>query len=111
MAYDENLAGRIRIILAERQYIDEKKMFGGLAFLLNDYMFVGVNDDRLMARVGPEQYETALERPHARMMDFTGRPLTGYVYVDTPGIERDSDLKAWVELCADFVMTLPPKVK
>ena len=111
MAYDEDLADRMRILLANRANIVEKKMFGGLAFMLNDYMFVGVNDDRLMARVGPDNYEAALDKPHARIMDFTGRPLTGYVYIEAPGIETDEALNYWVDLCAAFVLTLPPKKK
>lgn len=111
MTYDEDLADRIRIYLASRENVIEKKMFGGLAFMLDDYMFVGVNDDRLMARVGPDNYEAALEKPHTRIMDFTGRPLTGYVYVDAPGIESDEALGEWIDLCAAFVQTLPPKKK
>lgn len=109
MAYDEGLAERIRNLLIDHPDVGEKKMFGGLVFMLYDYMTVGLDEDVLMARVGPENYAEALTRPHVREMDFTGRPLKGYVYVDPVGIEEDDDLAYWVNLCAEFVQTLPPK--
>lgn len=109
MAYDEGLAERIRMAVAERPTVTEKKMFGGLAFMLNDYMFCGVLQDSLMARVGPDNYQASLARPHVREMDFTGRPMKGYVYVAPEGTESDQDLAYWVDLCAQFVLTLPPK--
>ena len=109
MAYDEGLAERIRTVLIDQPTVTEKKMFGGLAFMLRDYMFVGVQDDTLMARVGPDNYEEALHKPHVREMDFTGRPLKGYVYVDADGIESEGELTYWVDLCAEFVQSLPPK--
>jgi hypothetical protein len=111
MAYDEGLAERIRTVVIDRPNVAEKKMFGGLAFMLNDYMFVGVTDDALMARVGPDNYADSLARPHVREMDFTGRPMKGYVYVDPAGIESDRELGYWVDLCAEFVLTLPTKKK
>ncbi len=109
MAYDEGLAERVRNVLVDTPNIDEKKMFGGLAFMLNDYMFVGITEERLMARVGPEQYDQALEKPFVVPMDFTGRPMKGYVYVQPGGLEEDEDLAYWVDLCAGFVRSLPPK--
>jgi hypothetical protein len=109
MAYDEGLAERIKNILMETPNLDEKKMFGGLAFMLNDYMFVGIIGENLMARVGPNQYELALKKPFVTPMDFTGRPMKGYVYVQPAGIAEDDELAYWVDLCADFVKTLPPK--
>ena len=109
MAFDEGLAERIRTVVLDRPAVREKKMFGGLAFMLNDYMFCGVQQDLLMARVGPENYPAALAKPHVREMDFTGRPMKGYVYVDPPGIESDEELQYWVDLCVGFVLTLPPK--
>ena len=109
MAYDEGLAERIRMVVVERPAVAEKKMFGGLAFMLNDYMFCGVLQDSLMARVGPDNYQASLAKPHVREMDFTGRPMKGYVYVDPEGLESDEDLAYWVDLCAQFVLTLPPK--
>ncbi len=110
MAYDEGLAERIRdVVMDNHPTFVEKKMFGGIAFMLRDYMFCGVIDDTLMARVGPENYANALQKPHVREMDFTGRSMKGYVYVAPEGIESDDDLAYWVNLCAEFVTTLPPK--
>jgi TfoX/Sxy family transcriptional regulator of competence genes len=109
MAYSEELANRVRAIAKVRPTVTEKKMFGGLAFMLNGNMFCGVTQDSLMARVGPGQYEASLAKPHVRLMDFTGRPMKGYVYVDPAAIAADQDLKSWVELCADYALTLPPK--
>jgi TfoX/Sxy family transcriptional regulator of competence genes len=111
MAYDEALAKRIRAVVSDRPAVSEKKMFGGLAFMLNDYMFCGVQQDMLMARIGPDQYANSLKMPFVREMDFTGRPLKGYVYVLPEGIETERDLREWVDLCAEFVLTLPPKKK
>lgn len=109
MAFDRGLAERIRDLLLPRQGITEKQMFGGLAFMLNQYMFVGILDDSLMARVGAETYAAALQQPHVREMDFTGKPLKGYVYVAAAGIESDAALDQWVNRCARFVESLPPK--
>ena len=85
MAYDEKLADRIRQALGPDDDIEERKMFGGLAFLRAGRMFVGIADDDLMVRVGPDRYEESLGKPHVRPMDFTGRPMTGYVYVAPAG--------------------------
>lgn len=109
MAYDEGLAQRIREVLGERGGLTERRMFGGLAFLLDGKMFVGVQDSTLMARVGPERHDDALAQPHVRAMDFTGRPMRGYVYVDAPGLASDQNLQAWVLWCADHVARLPTK--
>ena len=109
MPFDEGLAERVREVLAEDRRIGEKKMFGGLAFLCRGYMFVGILGETLMARVGPAGYDQALSRPHVRPMDFTGRPMKGYVFVDPPGCEEDDDLAAWVDRCRRFVLSLPPK--
>lgn len=109
MAFDEGLAERLRELLRDRPGIAEKKMFGGLCLLSRGHMFVGIVGEALMARVGPAAYEKALRRPHARMMDFTGRPMKGYVFVDPPGYEEDRDLKRWVEESLKFVSTLPDK--
>ncbi|MBZ0233054.1 MAG: TfoX/Sxy family protein [Deltaproteobacteria bacterium] len=110
MAYDERLVERLREVLATRDRISEKKMFGGVAFLLDGKMFLGVNAGDLMVRVGPAGYERALARPHARPMDFTGRPLTGYVYVAEPGY-RGAGLARWANEAADFVATVPAAKK
>jgi len=109
MAYDEGLAERIRESLRPHPEVTEKKMFGGLAFMYRGYMFVGVIGELLMARVGPENYEQSVAKDNVRAMDFTGRPMKGYVYVELPGFESDSDLEQWVELCRRFVQSLPPK--
>lgn len=109
MSYDEGLAERLRDLLTEHPGTGEKKMFGGLAFMYRGHMLVGILGDSLMARVGPAEYADALKRPHVREMDFTGKPMKGYVYVDPAGIESDSDLGKWVELCLRFNATLPQK--
>jgi TfoX/Sxy family transcriptional regulator of competence genes len=109
MAYDEGLAHRLRELLEDREGIAEKKMFGGLAFLLHGHMCCGVVGDELMVRVGPEAYADTLARPHAREMDFTGKPLRGMVYVATEGFDADGDLRAWVERGVAFASSLPPK--
>jgi TfoX/Sxy family transcriptional regulator of competence genes len=109
MAYDEGLAERIRDALRGRPNVGERKMFGGIAFMLDGHMAVGIVGETLMARVGPERYTDALRLPQVRPMDFTGRPMKGYVYVDPPGIESDAALKNWIHACAAFVDSLPPK--
>ena len=109
MPYDEGLAWRIRELLEDRDDVVEKKMFGGLAFLLHGNMAVGIVRDELMVRVGPDAYEDALRRRHAREMDFTGRAMRGLVYVACAGFEADADLEAWVAMGAAYADTLPPK--
>ena len=109
MSYDEGLAQRIRELLHGKQNVEEKKMFGGLAFMVSGHMCCGVVKDILMARVGPDRYDKALKLPHAREMDFTGKPLKGFIYVDAEGYESDKDLKSWVHRCELFVGSLPPK--
>jgi TfoX/Sxy family transcriptional regulator of competence genes len=109
MAYDEGLVERLREVYQKHPGIVEKKMFGGIAFMVSGHMSCGVNGERLMVRVGPEQYESALSRPHAVPMDFTGKPLKGFVYVEPEGYESDSDLKSWVRMSLNFVQALPPK--
>jgi TfoX/Sxy family transcriptional regulator of competence genes len=111
MAYDEHLASRIRKALGETQGISEKRMFGGIAFLRHGLMFVGVSNSTLMARVGKNLYEDSISREHVRVMDFTGKPMAGYVYVDEPGTATDVDLRFWIQRSLDFVATLPPKPK
>lgn len=109
MAYDEILGDRIRTVLARRRGIVEKRMFGGLAFMLNGNMSVGVVDDKLMVRVGPKAFDEALERKFARPMDFTGRPMKGFVYVEAEGIRTDETLKTWVDRGVAFAKSLPKK--
>jgi hypothetical protein len=109
MAFDEGLAQRVRELLRDRSGITERKMFGGLAFMSHGHMFVGILGDALMARVGPDRYAEALRQPEAREMDFTGKPMKGYVFVAPGGIEADSALERWVTSCLAFVGSLPPK--
>jgi len=109
MAYDEGVVQRIREILEGRDEFAEKKMFGGIAFMHNGNMCVGVNKDRLMARVGPEAHAEAIARPHAREMDFTGRAMKGFVYVDPEGFAQENDLIDWIALCERFTGSLPAK--
>ncbi len=109
MAYDEGLAQRVREALTERRDLTEKKMFGGLCFLLGGNMCCGIVGDELMLRVGPEAYEEVLGRDHAREMDFTGRALRGMVYVGVDGIRTDDALESWLEPAVAFAGSLPPK--
>lgn len=109
MAYDEGIAERLRELFARRPGVTEKKMFGGLAFMYRDHMLVGIIGESLMARVGPDAYAAALRRPFAQAMDFTGKPMKGYVYVAPAGYESDEDLKIWVDRCLDFNASLPAK--
>lgn len=109
MAYDEQLAERIRTTLADTDDISERKMFGGIAFLHQGNMVCGVVHERLMLRLGAERAEAALDEPHARPMDFTGRPMRGMIYIDPPGFATDRTLAAWVGRALEFATTLPPK--
>lgn len=109
MAYDSDTADRIRQWFAGRTDVVERKMFGGLAFLVRGHMCCGVLGTTLVARVGPEQYAEALKKPHVRVMDFTGRPMTGLVTVAPDGFRSARALRAWIERCERFVRSLPPK--
>ena len=108
MAYDETLASRVRDLLAGDPGLSERKMFGGLAFMLDGNMCCGIVGDRLMLRLGADLAEQALERAHVHPMDFTGKPMTGMVYVAPEGL-RGRALRTWVEEAARFARTLPPK--
>ena len=109
MAYDESLAARVKEILSGRSDIAERKMFGGLAFMLAGNMCCCVTDQGLMVRVGPEGYAEALTLPHAGVMDLTGRPMRGWVLVQPAGLESDPGLNQWVSRGAEFSATLPAK--
>jgi len=109
MPYSESLAERIRGLLDVRSDIVEKKMFGGLAFLLSGNMCVGVWNFSLIARVGADAYQEALAEEFAREFDVTGRPMTGWILVDPEGIDSDRLLQIWTERAIQFVETLPPK--
>lgn len=109
MTYDEGLAQRIREMLERRREISEKKMFGGLCFMLNGNMVAGVVGHELMIRVGKDAYEEALSRKYAREMDFTGKPLRSMVYVAEKGFQEDEDLESWIDRGMTFAKTLPKK--
>jgi TfoX/Sxy family transcriptional regulator of competence genes len=109
MPYDEGLAERLREIYSQVDGVTEKRMFGGLAFMVRGHMSCGIVKETLMVRIGPDLYEEALSRPHAREMDFTGKAMKGFVYVSPEGFESDDDLNDWVQLSYEFVSTLPPK--
>jgi TfoX/Sxy family transcriptional regulator of competence genes len=109
MAYDAGLAERIREALADRAGVTERRMFGGLAFMLDGHVFAGIVGSTLMARVGAAGEQAALARAHVRPMDFTGRPMKGYVYVDPEGIAEDLALCDWIDGCIGVARALPPK--
>ena len=109
MAYEEGLGERIREAMRDRTDVVEKKMFGGLCFMVSGNMACGIVEDTLMARVGPDQYDDCLAIEHAREMDFTGRSLKGMIYVSPEGIESDEQLAGWVGHCLKFVGSLPAK--
>jgi TfoX/Sxy family transcriptional regulator of competence genes len=109
MAIDDGLAQRIREALDEETDVSERRMFGGLAFMLRGDMCVGVVGEELMVRVGPDGYERALREPHARQMDFTGRAMRGFVYVGADGLASDSELCGWVQRGVGFASSLPAK--
>jgi TfoX/Sxy family transcriptional regulator of competence genes len=103
MAYDEALAGRVRKVFAKRKVaFAEKRMMGGLCFLVDDKMCVGVEKERLMVRLDPEVYEQALQRKGCAPMDFTGRPMRGFVFVNAEGFAAAADLASWLKLALEF---------
>jgi hypothetical protein len=108
MAYDENLAARVRAVLASEPSLSERKMFGGLAFMIDRHMCCGIVGCDLMLRLGRDGSDAALERPHVRPMDFTGRPMTSMVFVEPDGL-RGAALRRWVEKAATFARALPRK--
>ena len=109
MAYSEGLAKRIRDALARRTGIEEKKMFGGVGFLLNGNMLVGVWKDSLVVRLGPDEGDEALKEPHVKEFDITGRPMKGWVLVGPEGVEADDKLARWIGRATRFVRALPAK--
>jgi hypothetical protein len=109
MAFDEGLAERIRERTAGRYALVERKMFGGLCFMLDGNMCFGISGSELMVRVGPDGFADALAQPHARVMDMTGRPMKGMVCVADVGVSEDEDLDAWLDRGARFAGSLPPK--
>lgn len=109
MATDDAVAERVRQVLKRRKGISERKMFGGIAFMLNGNMVCGVNKKDLVLRLGEERAAQALTEPNTRAMDFTGKVLNSMVYVSPAGYKSDDALRAWVQRALDFVKTLPAK--
>jgi hypothetical protein len=111
MAFDESLAARIRDALARKRGVEEKKMFGGVGFLLHGNILVGVWKDSLIARLGPDNHEDALLEPHVRAFDITGRPMKGWVLVGPEGVKDNEQLSAWIGRAVKFVRALSAKEK
>ena len=109
MAFSESLAGRIRDALARKKNIEEKKMFGGIGFLLHGNMLVGVWKNSLIVRLGADEGENALLEPHVKAFDITGRPMKGWILVEPEGVEDDDQLKTWIQRAVKFVEKLPGK--
>jgi TfoX/Sxy family transcriptional regulator of competence genes len=109
VTYSKSLAARIRLALAQRKGVVEKKMFGGVGFMLHGNMLVGVWKNSLMVRLGPEKGEEALSEANVKEFDVTGRPMKGWVMVEPDGVEQDNQLSDWIQRSSEFVAKLPPK--
>lgn len=111
MVYSKSLVERIRHLVSCQYGVTEKKMFGSVCFLLNGNLLVGVWEDSLIARIGKDAYEAALQEEHVKEFDITGRPMKGWVMVESDDIDSDHQLTHWVEQATQFVLTLPKKYK
>jgi len=109
VAFDEQLAERIRASLGKRRGIVEKKMFGGIGFLLNGNMCVGVHQTDLIVRLAPDETDAAFKQPHTRPFDLTGRPMKGWILVEPAGLKTPARLSKWIEMAASYAGSLPPK--
>ncbi len=109
MVYNEELAQRIRDQIGAHPALVEMQMFGGIAFMIHGNMSVGVAGDELMVRVGKENDEAALARPHVRPFDLSGRPMAGWVLVRANGTAADKDLAGWIDIGVKYAESLPPK--
>jgi hypothetical protein len=109
MAYDELLGVRIRAALGPLPGLEEKKMFGGVGFMVNGNLACGVHKNNLIVRVGPENHTAAMARPHTLPFDMTGRPMAGWLMVEPLGIATENELKTWVDQGLAFARSLPPK--
>lgn len=107
MAYDETLAQRARSALATHRNVGERKMFGGIAFMVKNRMACGIVGNKLMLRVGPARYDELLAKPHVEPMDFTGRPMRGMIYVSAPGTRTEAALRKWIDLAMHVAETSP----
>ena len=111
MACNERLAERIRDYFKRRKGVEERRMFGGLCFMLNGHMCCGIEKDRLMVRVMPDRYEMFLSKPHAREMDFTGKPLKGFLFISEAGYRTASGLASWLDEVVECAKSKPLKKK
>jgi TfoX/Sxy family transcriptional regulator of competence genes len=112
MAYNEKLADRVReIIAASHNIIEEKKMFGGLCFMVNDKMCVGVESERMMVRLDPDKYDEVMEKEGCQPMDFTGKIMKGFVFVDAEALKTKKQLDYWVQLALDYNAKAKPSKK
>lgn len=109
MAYDEQLAERIRRYFQTRRGVEEKRMFGGLCFMLNGHMCCGIHKRRLMIRVTPDRYEVLLKKTHASVMDITGKPMRGFLFVSPAGCRTTSSLAIWLDEAVECAKSKPPK--
>lgn len=109
MAYNEQLVSRVRNLVSNKPGYSERKMFGGMSFIINGNMACGVNEDNLVVRVGPDAYQEALGKPHAKAADMTGRSIKGWVTVEPAGLTNEQDLLAWVDRGVSYASSLPPK--
>jgi TfoX/Sxy family transcriptional regulator of competence genes len=109
MAYDKSLAARVRSILQDNPGLDEKQMFGGIAFLINGNMACGVHTDNLIVRLDRDDYDDALTRPGAAVFDLTGKVMKGWLLITPDALEDDADLEGWVRQGVEFAQSLPPK--
>jgi TfoX/Sxy family transcriptional regulator of competence genes len=109
MAFDEGLAERIRETVGAEPGLEEKKMFGGIGYLVNGNLAVGIHGDELIVRMGPSVPDEVLAAPHVRPFDITGKPMKGWLLVDQAGLEDDAAFRDWVERGLTFARSLPPK--
>ena len=109
MTFSERTVHQIRRAMGNTPGLSERPLYSGVAFMVQGNMCCGMLDDHLVVRVGPDTYDAALQEPHARPMDFTGRPLPGFVFVERAGFASSTLLKQWVDRGVSFVRTLPPK--
>ena len=107
MVYDEALAQRVRTALLTMPRVDERKMFGGITFMVSNQMCCGVLKDELIVKVGTEGFDQLVAQPHVRAFDFTGRPIVGMVYVAPAGVASDEALQMWIDRGVEFVQTHP----
>jgi TfoX/Sxy family transcriptional regulator of competence genes len=109
MAYSQELAQRITDVLGPQPGLEAKKMFGGMCYLLNGNMAVGVINDHMIVRASKERHAELMARPHTHPFDYTGKAMAGWLTVDSKGLETEEDLADWVQTSLDFARTLPPK--